>query len=308
MPDPALFPEPEPVPAALPPDRARLAARLPPRVRFGTSSWTFPGWTEVWGRPTSPEALARAGLAAYARHPLLRAVGVDRTFYAPVDRDTWERWAGQVPPDFRFVVKAPGVLLRPRDDEGRPNPRFLDASWAAEHLVGPAREGLGDRLGPIVLQLSPLGLRDASEGAAFARRLGTFLRALPAGRYAVEARDRALYTPAWVEALAGVAAHVVNVHPGMPSVPTQARVARAVGAPFGVVRWMLRPDRRYDEAKAAFAPFDRLVAPHPEVRDDLADWLAATEGDVDVIVNNKAEGSAPASIVALAEALVARTS
>jgi uncharacterized protein YecE (DUF72 family) len=308
MADPALFPEPDPVPATPPTDRARIAERLPPRIRFGTSSWTFPGWTEVWGRPTSPEALARAGLAAYARHPLLRAVGVDRTFYAPVERATYAAWADQVPPDFRFVVKAPGILLRPRDDDGRPNPRFLDAAWAVDHLVAPAREGLRDRLGSIVLQLSPLGLQDASEGAAFARRLGAFLRALPPGRYAVEARDRALYTPAWAEALGGVAAHVVNVHPGMPSVPTQVRVARAVGAPFSVVRWMLRPDRRYDEAKAAFAPYDRLIAPHIEVRDDLATWLADTEGDVDVIVNNKAEGSAPASIVALAEALVARAS
>lgn len=305
MADDALFPEPDPVPATLPPDRAELAARLPPRVRFGTSSWTFPGWTEVWGRPSSPEALARAGLAAYARHPLLRAVGVDRTFYAPVDRATYARWAAQVPGDFRFVVKAPAALLRPRDDGG-PNPTFLDAAWAVDHLIGPAREGLGERLGPIVLQLSPLGLRDPVEGEAFARRLAGFLRALPPGRYAVEARDRALYTPAWADALAGVAAHVINVHPGMPSVPTQARVARAVGAPFAVVRWMLRPDRRYEEAKAAFAPFDRLLAPHPEVRADLAAWLAESTGEVDVIVNNKAEGSAPRSIVALAEALAAR--
>jgi uncharacterized protein YecE (DUF72 family) len=28
--------------------------------------------------------LARTGLRAYAQHPLLRSVGIDRTYYAPI--------------------------------------------------------------------------------------------------------------------------------------------------------------------------------------------------------------------------------
>jgi hypothetical protein len=53
-----------------------LAARLPPGVRLGTSSWSFPGWRGlVYGGDHTEAALARDGLWAYARHPLLRAVG-----------------------------------------------------------------------------------------------------------------------------------------------------------------------------------------------------------------------------------------
>src|SRR5262245_28797051 len=70
---------------AVPPALADVARRLPRSVRLGTSSWSFPGWQGiVYDRSASETQLARHGLAAYARHPLLRAVGVDRTYYAPI--------------------------------------------------------------------------------------------------------------------------------------------------------------------------------------------------------------------------------
>src|SRR3972149_8294991 len=58
---------------------AALARALPESVRLGTSSWAFPGWAGiVYDRAASENVLAREGLGAYARHPCLRAVGVDR--------------------------------------------------------------------------------------------------------------------------------------------------------------------------------------------------------------------------------------
>ena len=81
----------------------RCGARLPTDLRLGTSSWSFPGWTGlVYAREAGPEMLARQGLPAYARHPLLRTVGVDRTFYGPVPAETFAAWAAAVPEDFRF--------------------------------------------------------------------------------------------------------------------------------------------------------------------------------------------------------------
>ena len=39
---------------------AALAARLPREVRFGTSSWSFPGWKGlVWPRRTTTAVLSR---------------------------------------------------------------------------------------------------------------------------------------------------------------------------------------------------------------------------------------------------------
>ena len=60
-------------------EAAGLAARLPVGVRFGTSSWSFPGWKGlVYSRRTTTAMLAREGLVEYARHPLLKTVGIDR--------------------------------------------------------------------------------------------------------------------------------------------------------------------------------------------------------------------------------------
>src|SRR5512135_3008193 len=82
--EPERAPEP-PAPAPTTEALRALGGRLPRDVRFGTSSWSFPGWTGlVYAREAGPDLLAREGLPAYARHPLFRTVGVDRTFYGPV--------------------------------------------------------------------------------------------------------------------------------------------------------------------------------------------------------------------------------
>ena len=52
------------------------ASRLSPLIRFGTSSWAFPGWHRiVYSTARSESWLSREGLREYARHPLLRTVG-----------------------------------------------------------------------------------------------------------------------------------------------------------------------------------------------------------------------------------------
>ena len=103
----------------------QLAATIPTSVRFGTSSWSFPGWAgSVYGDSYSDVQLARRGLPAYAAHPLLRTVGIDRTFYAPISESAFRGYAKQareVAPGFRFFVKAPMLFTGPRlrTDDGR---------------------------------------------------------------------------------------------------------------------------------------------------------------------------------------------
>src|SRR6476661_8171741 len=86
-----LGPEPEPerkgVGAALQPEEVEeLGRELPRDIHLGGSTWSFPGWAGlVYDRAYSPSKLAREGLAAYALHPLLRGVGIDRTHYQPVE-------------------------------------------------------------------------------------------------------------------------------------------------------------------------------------------------------------------------------
>jgi uncharacterized protein YecE (DUF72 family) len=304
------------VQAAIVSDAVRaLAERVPPRVRLGTSSWSFPGWEGlVYDRPATSAALAKQGLAAYARHPLFRTVGVDRGYYAPIPRDALEGYARAVPPDFRFLVKALGDLtspcLRPEAARGRPgveNPRFLSVDTALTQVIEPL-SALGDRLGPLLFQFPPLDLGALGGPRAFAERLHGFLRGLPRGLlYAVELRNEHALCGDYAAALADVGAvHCVNVHPSMPSCGEQvARLEETwVQAPAVVVRWMLHGTLRYGEAKERYAPFDRLVDPDPVTRGGLAELLSADARPTWVVINNKAEGSSPLSAFELARALV----
>jgi len=303
-------------PAAVDPALAAVAADLPAGVRLGTSSWSFPGWRGiVWDREASAAVLSRRGLAAYARHPLLRAVGVDRTFYAPVGAEVLAGYAAQVPEDFRFVVKAPAAVTSPYLLGGAPgrreaNPGWLDVAVATDAAVRPFVEGLGARGGALVFQFPPLGraVRAADE---FAERLARFLRGLPPGPcYAVEIRDRDLLGETYRQALASAGAtHAISVHPRMPD-PARQRAFADPARPL-VVRWMLHAGLDYEDARERYAPFDRLVDEDPTTRETLAETIAeAVEGarEALVIANNKAEGSAPLTVFRLGARVVARLS
>jgi uncharacterized protein YecE (DUF72 family) len=304
--------------APVSPEVMELAGRLPEGLRLGTSSWSFPGWAGLlWAGRHPAEVLSRDGLPAYAQNPLLRAAGIDRTFYAPLSADGFARHAAQVPGDFRFLVKASQLCTFPTLREGpgrgapRENPRFLDAAFARDLVVAPAVEGLGARLGTLLFQFPPLPRAESRDPQRFAARLSAFLEALPRGpRYAVEIRDAGLLHADYAAALAGAgASHGFTVHPSMPSLETQAAVAPVEAQPALVVRWMLGHGRGYEEARDLYAPFDRLAAPDPGSRSSIAELVlravrAGKEGLV--IVNNKAEGSSPLSVVELARAVASR--
>jgi uncharacterized protein YecE (DUF72 family) len=317
----AMFPEPAGVQAAVvTPTLQAVAASLPAGVRLGTSSWTFPGWAGlVYASRAGQDALARDGLAAYARHPLLRTVSLDRAFYRPLDAAEYAACARQVPGDFRFVVKAPArvcdaVLREPGGRGVQPNPLFLDAQTALDDLVRPAMAGLGEKLGVLVFQISPLPPGWLARRDALLARLDALLGALPAGLLAaVEVRDAAWLSPDFAGALrAHGATYCLGLHPRLPPIEEQLPMLRALWPGPLVCRWNLHRRhgaRGYESAKAGYEPFDRLVDPDPATRTVLAKVAAATAAaghPVYVTINNKAEGSAPCSVVALAEEIVRR--
>jgi uncharacterized protein YecE (DUF72 family) len=304
-------PEP-PVPRDLdwPADLLALAGRLAGRPVFlGTSSWSFPGWAGLVYPPGVPAAdLAGRGLAWYARHPLLRAVGVDRSYYGPLTAGDYRAWAAQVPAGFRFLAKAERSITTPPDQlpgGARSNEAFLSADHLRRLCIEPLLAGLGPGRAGLILQFPPLGHRHRRDPAGFAARLAGLLRDLPAGiDYFVEVRNGELLVPEYfaVLAAAGVG-HCFSVHPGAPPLPEQAALAGAAGPGPLLVRWNLQRDRRYDEAKAEFAPFNRLCAPDPATRAAAAGLAAAAlaqDRAVVILANNKAEGSAPLTLVELA--------
>ena len=296
---------------------AETASRLSEHVHLGTSSWSFPGWAHLVYASSYPDTvLARHGLPAYAAHPLLRTVGIDRTFYAPIGEAAFRTYATQArvtSPAFRFLVKAPMLFTGPRlrSDDGRwaDNEAFLNASLATAQFVLPATRGLAEMCGPLVFQFPPLGPRFTRSPARFADALAEFLLALPvpsgAAFYAVEVRDPELLTDDYLAALcAGRATHCIAIHARMPSATEQARYWRESGHSPLVIRWSLHSGFKYEEAKERYAPFNALVDEDIEGRAQVAALVReAVQKDQDafVVVNNKAEGSAPLTIRKLAE-------
>ena len=350
MPGPAtpsdsLFDD-DPVPDAPPPTPAtgvapawldeslfRLGRQLPSTVHLGTSSWSFPGWQDiVYSRQYTEAQLARNGLAAYSQHPILRTVGIDRSFYQPLAVAEYARYARQVPEEFRFVVKAPSlvsdaVVRRERGAPADDNPYFLDPAAAIDHFVGPALEGLGLRAGPLVFQIPPLPREWTQGDAAVAtiQRIGAMLAALPRAVdhvvpiYAVELRNPELLTPRFVRMLREQGARLcIGIHARMPPAARQSAALHVMDATVDegdnwrmkgplVVRWSLASGFRYEEAKNRYAPFDRLIDPDIPTRGTLAHLVhvALKSGQPSfIIANNKAEGSAPLTAIELARAVV----
>ncbi|WP_372342581.1 DUF72 domain-containing protein [Paraburkholderia megapolitana] len=301
-------------------DLLEIAASLPPNVHLGTSSWSFPGWNGiVYGDEYSNSKLSRDGLPAYGAHPLLRTVSIDRSFYAPLPVTDYLRYAQQVPDHFRFIVKAPALVTDAtvRAERGEPvsaNPCFLNPQLAIDEFVRPCIDGLGAKAGALVFQISPLPDEMLAEPMLFIERLAAFVAALPTlpegTCYAVEIRDSSMLTPRFIRTLkaAGVR-YCVGIHARMPDPLRQAAALALLDAeadaPSGplIVRWSLHGGFRYEQAKAKYEPFDRLVDEDPQTRRALAELAAryAIAGQpVLIAVNNKAEGSAPLSCVELA--------
>lgn len=131
------------------------------RIRVGTSGWSYPTWV---GRFYPPRTTAARMLPFYAeRFPTVEAHSTHRRTPTPAGL---ERWATQVPPGFRFALKAPMGITHRRDTDGLAD---------RVHTFFDALEPLGaERIGP-VLFLLPHRQPDLD-------RLGLLLAALAAER------------------------------------------------------------------------------------------------------------------------------
>jgi uncharacterized protein YecE (DUF72 family) len=143
---------------------------------IGTSGWQYGHWR---GRLYPPGLPQRLWLEHYAAR--FATVEVNATFYRLPRPATVEAWRRRTPPDFVMAAKASRYLTHVR--------RLRDPAGPVRRLMA-TLEPLGDRLGPVLLQLPP-GMRldlDALDGA---------LRAFPEGvRLAVEPRDPSWFVPA----------------------------------------------------------------------------------------------------------------
>ncbi|WP_246635757.1 DUF72 domain-containing protein [Actinoplanes hulinensis] len=150
---------------------------------IGTSGWQYRDWRPEKGADGAgflyPAGLPqRAWLEHYAE--AFATVEVNNAFYRLPERTTFERWRERTPDGFRVAVKMSRFLTHVKRlrEPAEPVARFLDRA-----------SGLGDRLGPVLLQLPPT-LR-ADLGA-----LDETLARFPGDvRVAVEPRHDSWFTP-----------------------------------------------------------------------------------------------------------------
>jgi uncharacterized protein YecE (DUF72 family) len=142
-----------------------------PRVRIGTSGWSYPHWRGILYPPGT-----RDQLAVYAGE--FDTVELNTSFYRWPRAERFAAWRDRLPEDFSLAVKAP---------RGVSHARILQVTPAWHDRIAEGLNAVGARLGPFLVQLPPSAVRDDD-------RLDAFLAALPPrARPVMELRH-----PSWV--------------------------------------------------------------------------------------------------------------
>lgn len=140
----------------------------------GTSGWQYRDWR---GRFYPEGVPQRRWLEHYAS--AFATVEVNNAFYRLPERDTFAQWRERTPDDFCVAVKMSRYLthIKRLIEPAEPVARFLSRA-----------DGLGDRLGPVLLQLPPTLAADPPVLAA------TLARFPATVRVAVEPRHESWWT------------------------------------------------------------------------------------------------------------------
>ena len=125
-------------------------------IRIGTAGWSIPAAV------ASEFPAEGTHLERYSR--VFNAVEINSSFYRPHRRTTYERWADSVPEGFRFAVKVPRSITH--------DARLQSADALLERFLAEV-DGLGPKLGPLLVQLPPSLPFEAGRADRFLRDLRT---------------------------------------------------------------------------------------------------------------------------------------
>ncbi len=123
-------------------------------LHVGTSGFSYKEWKGAF----YPEDLPNGDMLGYYAERL-GAVEINNTFYRMPSRSVLESWADQVPPSFRFSIKASRKITHFK--------RLKDTADETAYLIE-TLGALGDRLGVVLFQLPPNFRCDLERLEAFA--------------------------------------------------------------------------------------------------------------------------------------------
>jgi len=165
------------------------AAIAPPpaagAIRAGVGGWVYAPWRDNFYPAELPR---RQELAHASRH--LRAIEVNSTYYGAQKPATYAKWAEATPPGFVFSLKAPRYITESRS--------LARSGKSVDGFLHGGIEEMGDRLGPLLWQLSPSRKFDAGDLDAFLQALPRMLNGRPL-RHVLEVRNPGFLCPAYVE-------------------------------------------------------------------------------------------------------------
>ena len=240
-------------------------------IRVGTQGWNY----DAWVGPFYPDGTRPADyLSVYAR--AFDTVEVDSTFYAIPAAKTVRDWAARVPDNFTFALKLPQEITHEN--------RLRDSVDLTALFFDRARE-LGDKLGPVLIQLGP------DFGPTELPALAGFLPLLPRDlKVAVEFRQRGWIHDGILALLAehNVALALVDAR-WIPRKQMLALTSRPT-ADFAYLRWM-GPNRDIVDYSRVQVDRSREMEAWASVIGSLAARLTQVSG----YVNNHFTGHSPAS-------------
>ena len=167
------------------------AVRATGQTLIGTAGWSIP--------KIDAESFPKDGSHLERYAAVFPVTEINTSFYRHHRRSTYERWAASVPDHFRFSAKAPRSVT---------HSDWIDISAELDAFLVEIA-GLGEKLGPILIQLPPKRAFDMQEVDRFL----SVLRGRVDGDLALEPRH-----PSWFQ-------------PGVDELLQRQRIARVAADP-----------------------------------------------------------------------------
>jgi uncharacterized protein YecE (DUF72 family) len=115
-----------------------MPSKSPIDLRIGTAGWTIPK-QHAPHFPASGSHLERCSQG-------FSGIEINSSFHRPHQQKTWQRWAASTPAGFRFSVKLPKAITH--------TAKLANCGALLQDFLDQAR-ALGDKLGPLLVQLPP---------------------------------------------------------------------------------------------------------------------------------------------------------